>query len=244
MSIKISGLKKSLGGKEVLRGVDLEIMQGETMVVMGGSGCGKSVLLKHIMGLMEPDSGRIWHGEVELTSLDEKGWIGQRRMISMLFQGGALFDSMSVGGNLSFPLVEFTDKKKDEIKRIVAEKLALVGLSGIEDKMPGDLSGGMKKRVALARAIIMEPKVMLYDEPTTGLDPLTSEVINDLIRDLNKRLGVTAIVVTHDMGSAFKVGDRLAMLHEGVIVETGTAEQIRNSSNDLVRRFVRGSCGA
>ncbi|MBI5360873.1 MAG: ABC transporter ATP-binding protein [Planctomycetes bacterium] len=240
--IKITGLHKNLGGKDVLNGVDLEIKTGETMVILGGSGCGKSVLLKHITGLMAPDSGSIRFDDVELTALDEAGWNRYRLKFGMLFQGAALFDSMSVWNNVAFPLLEFTNKTREDVNRLVEEKLELVGLKEAIHKMPAELSGGMRKRAGLARAIVMEPQIILYDEPTTGLDPIMSDVINRLIRDLNKRLGVTAVVVTHDMESAYFVGDRMAMLYDGRVLETGTPDEMRKSSNDYVRQFINRQC--
>lgn len=241
--IKITGLHKELGGRDVLQGVDLEIKTGESMVILGGSGCGKSVLLKHIVGLIRPDSGSISLDGLELSALDENGWNKHRLKFGMLFQGGALFDSMNVWENVAFPVLEFTSKNREEAGKLVEEKLEMVGLKEAIFKMPAELSGGMKKRVALARAIIMDPQIILYDEPTTGLDPLMSDVINRLIRDLNKRLGVTAVIVTHDMNSANFVADRMAMLHEGRIIEVGTPVEIRNSGNPYVKSFIETGLG-
>ncbi len=239
--IEIRRLVKTLGGRRVLDGVDLDVGPGETLVVMGRSGCGKSVLLKHVIGLMKPDSGSIQVDGVELTRLDERELMQVRRRFGMLFQAAALFDSMTVGENVGLMLAEHTRMSREEIAARVAECLARVGLSGVEGLKPASLSGGMKKRVGLARAIAFRPEIILYDEPTTGLDPVMGDAINELIRALQKQLGVTSVVVTHDMTSAFKVGDRLAMLHGGKIVFTGTPEETRGTRDPLVRQFVEGS---
>lgn len=238
--IEIIDLKKSLGGKQVLKGVNLRVNKGETVVVIGRSGCGKSVLLKHIIGLMKPDSGRVMIDGVEITSLNSDQLIKFRKKMGMLFQGAALFDSLSVWENVGLGLIEHSDLSEAEIREIVSKKLELVGLSGVEDLRPAELSGGMKKRVGLARAIAMEPEIVLYDEPTTGLDPIMADVINQLIRHLQQTLGVTSIAVTHDMVSAMKIGDRIAMLHDGKIIFEGTPDQIRASDNEIVRQFVEG----
>lgn len=239
--IRISGLKKKLGSKQVLNGVDLEIPQGRTLVVMGRSGSGKSVLLKHIMGLMVPDAGSIEVDGTEVVGLSENPLNEVRKRFGFLFQGAALFDSMTVGENIGLMLREHTRMKDDEIAARVAERLSWVGLKGIEDMKPASLSGGMRKRVGLARAIAMDPDYILYDEPTTGLDPVMSDVINRLIRSLQERLGVTSIVVTHDMNSAFHVGDMLSMLHEGRIVYSGTPDEARTTSDALIRQFIEGT---
>lgn len=238
--IEIIDLKKSLGGKQVLKGVNLRVNKGETVVVIGRSGCGKSVLLKHIIGLMKPDSGRVMIDGVEITSLNSDQLIKFRKKMGMLFQGAALFDSLSVWENVGLGLIEHSDLSEAEIREVVSKKLELVGLSGVEDLRPAELSGGMKKRVGLARAIAMEPEIVLYDEPTTGLDPIMADVINQLIRHLQQTLGVTSIAVTHDMVSAMKIGDRIAMLHDGKIIFEGTPDQIRASDNEIVRQFVEG----
>ena len=239
--IEIRGLRKRLGTKQVLDGVDLEVRQGETMVVMGRSGTGKSVLLKHIIGLMTPDAGSIEVDDVDIANLPERDLNEVRRHFGMLFQGAALFDSLTVGENVALPLREHTRMKNDEVLRRVAERLEWVGLKGVEDMKPASLSGGMKKRVGLARAIAMDPKYVLYDEPTTGLDPIMADVIDKLIRSLQKRLGVTSIVVTHDMSSAFKVADRMALLNDGRVVFLGSVEEVRTTQDPLVRQFVEGS---
>jgi len=238
--IRISGLKKSFGGKVVLDGVDLSIERGETRVIIGRSGEGKSVLLKHVIALLEPDEGTIEVGGVRLDWRDKRSIARIRSMVGMLFQGAALFDSFNVRENVAFGLVEQGRLNREEIDRIVEEKLELVNLKGAGSLMPSELSGGMKKRVGLARALAAEPEVMLYDEPTTGLDPITADVINTLIRDMQRKLGVTSLVVTHDMTSAFKVADRISMLYRGKIIETGTPDEIRNTENPIVRQFVLG----
>ncbi len=239
--IRIRGLKKKLGSKQVLNGVDLEIDKGRTMVVMGRSGSGKSVLLKHIMGLMVPEEGSIDVDGVNVVGLGERELNETRKRFGFLFQGAALFDSLSVGENIGLMLREHTRMKASEIAARVAERLEWVGMKGIEEMKPASLSGGMRKRVGLARAIAMDPDYILYDEPTTGLDPVMSDVINRLIRSLQQRIGITSIVVTHDMNSAFHVGDELAMLHEGRIVFTGTPDEARTTRDPLIRQFIDGT---
>lgn len=239
--IEIHGLKKRLGGKQVLDGVELEVRQGETMVVMGRSGTGKSVLLKHIIGLMTPDSGTIEVDDRNIASLNERDLNEVRRHFGMLFQGAALFDSLTVGENVALPLREHTGMKEAEVRARVAERLEWVGLKGVEEMKPASLSGGMKKRVGLARAIVMDPQYVLYDEPTTGLDPIMADVIDQLIRSLQKRMGVTSVAVTHDMASAFKIADRIALLNEGRVVFLGSVEDVRTTKDPLVRQFVEGS---
>jgi len=238
--IRIIDLEKSFGPKEVLRGVNLDICTGETMVVIGQSGSGKSVLLKLLIGLLKPERGDIFIGDLNVTALAAEERQKAARMFGMLFQGGALFDSMTVGQNVAFGLERYCDLSPDEKRALVAESLAKVGLRGIENLMPSELSGGMKKRVGLARAIAYRPEIILYDEPSTGIDPIRADAINELINVLKKEYGVTSIVITHDMVSAYKVGDRIAMLYEGRILETGTPEEIRNSTNDVVRQFING----
>jgi len=238
--IEIIDLRKSLGGHEVLTGVNLKIARGETVVVIGRSGCGKSVLLKHIIGLMKPDGGRIVVDGVEVTSLKGDDLYQFRKRFGMLFQGAALFDSLSVWENVGLGLLEHTDLGESEIRKRAREKLALVGLTDIEDAHPAELSGGMKKRVGLARAIAMDPEVVLYDEPTTGLDPIMADVINQLIQTLQATLKITSIAVTHDMKSAYKIGDRLAMLYGGKIVFEGTPDEIMRTRDEAIRQFVEG----
>ncbi|MEO5617068.1 MAG: ABC transporter ATP-binding protein [Candidatus Eisenbacteria bacterium] len=239
--IKIRDLKKRLGTKQVLDGVNLEVEKGETLLVMGRSGTGKSVLLKHIIGLMTPDAGSIEVDGVELVGLRENELNAVRRRFGMLFQSGALFDSLTVGENIALPLREHTELSEADIQTRVAERLEWVGLTGVENMKPASLSGGMKKRVGLARAIAMDPQYVLYDEPTTGLDPIMADVIDQLIRSMQKRMGVTSVVVTHDMASAFKVADRMALLNDGRVVFLGTPEEVRTTKDPLVRQFVEGS---
>jgi len=239
--IRIRGLKKRLGRKQVLDGVDLDIPTGRTVVVIGRSGTGKSVLLKHVIGLMTPDEGAIEVDGREVVGLKEREMNEVRKRFGLLFQGGALFDSLTVGENVGLPMREHTSLPDAEVRRRVAERLDWVGLNGVEDMKPASLSGGMRKRVGLARAIAMDPAYILYDEPTTGLDPIMSDVINRLIRSLQQRIGVTSVVVTHDMASAYHVGDELAMLHEGRVVFTGTPDEARQTTDPLVRQFIEGS---
>jgi len=239
--IRINNVHKSFVGNRVLRGVNLEIKEGETITIIGGSGCGKSVLLKHIVGLLRPEVGEIEIDGQEITRLGMEELAEVQKKFGMLFQGAALFDSLTVGENISFGLRMLTDLDEREIRRMVSEKLSLVGMEGIEQLMPAELSGGMKKRVALARAIAMNPKYILYDEPSTGLDPIMADVINNLILDLQKKLNITSIVVTHDMVTAYKVSDRIAMLYQGRIEEIRTPEEIKETKNSVVRQFITGS---
>jgi phospholipid/cholesterol/gamma-HCH transport system ATP-binding protein len=239
--IRIRGLKKRLGTRQVLDGVDLDIAAGETVVVMGRSGAGKSVLLKHIIGLMTPDAGSIEVAGQEIAGLGERELDGVRRRFGMLFQGAALFDSLTVGENVGVGLREHQRLDDAEVRLRVAQRLEWVGLAGVEAMKPASLSGGMRKRVGLARAIAMDPQYILYDEPTTGLDPIMADAIDQLIRSLQKRLGVTSVVVTHDMISAYKVADRMAMLHDGKVVFTGSPDETRTTTNPMVRQFVAGS---
>jgi phospholipid/cholesterol/gamma-HCH transport system ATP-binding protein len=239
--IELVSLYKSFGSLQVLRGVNLAVEKGESMTVIGGSGSGKSVLIKHIIGLLFPDKGKIIIDGQVLNELDEFDLNELRKKFGMLFQGAALFDSLNVWENVGFSLKQHTKLSNTEIRKIATEKLALVGLKDVEDKMPSELSGGMKKRVGLARAICMDAEIILYDEPTTGLDPITADSINDLIVDLRKKLGVTSVAITHDMQSAYKISDRIAMLYKGEIQEIGTPDQIRNTTNPIVRQFITGS---
>lgn len=239
--IRIVDLHKAFGAKVVLDGANLEIQKGESMVVIGGSGTGKSVMLKHIMGLMQPDSGDVYIDDVDISRLDDRQLYAVRRRFGMLFQMAALFDSLSVWENVGFALLRDRKMPEDEVKRIAIEKLRLVGLVGVEDLMPAELSGGMKKRVGLARAIAYDPEVILYDEPTTGLDPIMADAINDLIIEMRERLSVTSVTITHDMQSAYKIADRIAMLYKGKIIEIGTPDEIKATSNPIVRQFISGS---
>jgi phospholipid/cholesterol/gamma-HCH transport system ATP-binding protein len=238
--IRIINLCKSFGEKKVLQGVNLEIQQGETMVIIGQSGSGKSVLIKHLIGILKPDSGEIYIDGVEITQLREEERQKISKKFGMLFQGSALFDSLTVEQNVSFGLERYTDCSQEEIKRIVRESLEQVGLRGVEYLMPYELSGGMKKRVGLARAIAYNPEIILYDEPSTGIDPIRADAINELINTMKRNMCVTSIVITHDMVSCYKVADRIAMLYDGKIIEIGTPEEIRESKNPFVQQFILG----
>lgn len=238
--IELRNLQKSFARIVVLDGIDLRIAKGESIVIIGASGSGKSVMLKHIVGLLKPEAGEVWFDGQRIDDLPERQVMRIRERFGFLFQMGALFDSLTVADNVAFPLVEHTQLPPDQIQSRVRHKLEMVGLPQIGQKMPGELSGGQRKRVALARAIALEPDVILYDEPTTGLDPVRSDVINELILKLKRELNITSIVVTHDMNSAFKVGDRIVMLHEGKIHFDGTPDQVRASDDPVVKRFVIG----
>jgi phospholipid/cholesterol/gamma-HCH transport system ATP-binding protein len=238
--IEIRELIKSFNDNPVLRGVNLTIRTGESIVIIGRSGCGKSVLLKLITGLLKPDNGSILIDGEDLPKLDEKDLYRVRRKFGVLFQSAALFDSMTVMDNVALGLKEHTSLAPDEIDHVVREKLNMVGLPNVENLKPAELSGGMKKRVGLARALAIEPQYVLYDEPTTGLDPIMADIINSLILRLNNELDVTTIVVTHDIVSAYKVADRIVMLHRGIIQFDGTPEEVKNTDNDVVRQFVEG----
>lgn len=239
--IEIIGVHKSFNGYKVLDNVNLTIERGKTKVIIGRSGCGKSVLLKHIVGLLMPDAGIVKVEGTAINKLTEKELNRVRMRIGMLFQGGALFDSLTVAENVGFVLDEYTDLDKGMIAERVKESLSLVGLHGIEEVMPSELSGGMKKRVALARAICMRPEIILYDEPTTGVDPITADAINELIRELQHKLQITSVVVTHDMTSAYKVADQVAMLYQGRIIVDGTPDEIKNTHNPIVKQFITGA---
>ncbi len=238
--IRYVDLHKAFGPKAVLRGVTLDVAQGETLVVLGGSGSGKSVLIRHTVGLHRPDRGEVWVDGTEITGLDEDELIETRKKVGFLFQAGALFDSMTVYENVSFALHEHTDWDEERVRARVHEVLTLVELEDVDDLMPSDLSGGMRKRVALARAVVLAPRAVLYDEPTTGLDPITANTINDLIKSLQERLGITSIVVTHDIHSAFSVGNRIAFLYDGTIRFHGTTAEAREAREPLLRNFLQG----
>jgi phospholipid/cholesterol/gamma-HCH transport system ATP-binding protein len=238
--IEVRGLTKSIGPQEILRGVDLTVAKGETLVIIGRSGGGKSVLLKHLIGLMTPDAGEIRIDGENIIGLTERQLAAIRRKVGILFQGGALFDSMTVEENIAFPLHEAGERDSRKIAEKVREVLEVIELEGEEKKMPVNLSGGMKKRVGLARSIIRRPSCVLYDEPTAGLDPVVSDSINRLIRRLQKRYGVTSIVVTHDMKSAFHVADHIAYLHEGRIYFYGTTAELEISNDPLIQDFMLG----
>jgi len=240
-AIRCQGVTKTFRDKAVLRGIDLDVTSGETLVLLGGSGSGKSVLLKHLNGLLRPDEGSVEVQGTRLETLDEDALVPVRRQVSMLFQQGALFDSLSVGENVAFPLREHRMLPPDKIPARVAEALAMVGLEKSEQLMPSELSGGMRKRAALARALVLEPRVLLYDEPTTGLDPVVAAKINHLIRDLQRQLGLTSVVVTHDLASAFYVADRLAFLYEGRIRFVGTPAEARATTDAPLHEFLNAS---
>lgn len=230
---------KRFDGEDILRGLTLHIRKGEALVILGGSGTGKTVILKHIVGLLSPDRGRIYVNERDITGYDENQLLTVRRKVGFLFQNSALFDSMSVFDNVAFPLREHTRLLEDEIERKVKEKLKLVGLEGTDWMMPDKLSGGMKKRVALARAIILEPEALLYDEPTTGLDPITTKWVNTLMRNLHERLRITSVIVTHNIQSAMSVADRIAFLYRGRIKFVGTPKEIKNCGDHIVQEFLK-----
>jgi phospholipid/cholesterol/gamma-HCH transport system ATP-binding protein len=238
--IVVRGLTKQLAAQEILRGVDLIVEAGETLVIIGRSGAGKSVLLKHLVGLMTSDAGEIWIDGKNIIGLSERELAPIRRKVGILFQGGALFDSMTVEENIAFPLYEAGERNPQKIAQQVHEMLEVIELEGQEEKMPVNLSGGMKKRVGLARAIIRRPSCVLYDEPTSGLDPIVSDSINRLIRRLQKHFQVTSIVVTHDMKSAFHVADHIAYLHEGRIYFYGTPAELQRSGDRLIQDFLLG----
>ncbi|MBN2694877.1 ABC transporter ATP-binding protein [bacterium] len=237
--ISVKNLSKKFENNHVLKGVSLDIGENEIFVVLGGSGSGKSVLIKHIMGLMRPDSGEIFVDGVDITRCSSKEMLPIRKKFGMLFQYSALFDSMSVKDNIAFPLREHTSTKEKDITRIVAEKLSLVGLSGIEGMFPADLSGGMRKRVALARAIVLEPSVIVYDEPTSGLDPLMARTVDDLIVETQNKLKITSIIISHDIPSAFRIADRIAIIYKGEIVAYGKPDDIKKSKHEYVVDFLK-----
>jgi phospholipid/cholesterol/gamma-HCH transport system ATP-binding protein len=240
-SIVIDSVSKRLGAKQVLNGVSLSVAPGESVAIIGRSGTGKSVLLKHVVGLLQPDEGTVRVEGIDVPSLGVKDLLELRKQMGMLFQGGALFDSLTVGENVGLPLREHTHVNDAQVELVVKEKLHLVGLDGVGSMRPSNLSGGMKKRAALARALALNPKIMLYDEPTTGLDPITADLINRLIRRLQERLKITSIAVTHDMRSAYHIADRIAMLHEGRIHAIGTPSEIQATTDPAVRQFIEGS---
>lgn len=241
--ICIRGLTQSFGDNEVLRGVDLDIYRGETLVILGGSGCGKSVLIKHLPGLLQPTGGSITVDGVEITGLPERELGPIRRQMGVLFQGGALFDSLTVGGNVAFPLRESGWKDEAKIAERVAEALEIVHLAGEEDKLPPDLSGGMRKRAALARAIVHKPGCVLFDEPHTGLDPINADAIDHLIKDLQRNQGVTNIVITHELRSVFRIADRIVFLEKGRIHWTGIAAELQATKDPILRAFIDGDSG-
>ena len=241
VQIRVRGLKKRFGEHQVLRGVDLDIERHKINIVIGGSGQGKSVLLKHLIGLIKPDEGRILVDGVDIVPLKDYQLNELRRKFGMLFQYAALFDSLTVEENVAFPLVEHTKTPKKEIRGLVRAQLEALGLSGIEKKYPSELSGGMRKRVGLARALILRPEILLYDEPTTGLDPVATKNVDDMILDTARRFGVTSVVISHDMASTFRIGDRISMLHQGKIVVSGTASDVLASDHPQLRQFLEAS---
>jgi len=238
--IAVRALAKKIGQQEILRGVNLQVSSGETLAIIGRSGGGKSVLLKHIVGLMQPDTGEIWIDGQNITGMNERELGAVRQKVGILFQGGALFDSMTVEDNITFPLREAGERDPKVLRTKVQEMLEVMEMEGEENKMPVSLSGGMKKRVGLARSIIRRPSCVLYDEPTSGLDPVVADSINRLIRRLQQRFGMTSVVVTHDMKSAFDVSDRIAYLHEGRIYFHGTASALQQSNDPLIQDFLLG----
>ena len=239
--IKADNVVKKFADRTILNGITLDIYRGETFVIMGGSGCGKSTLLRHLIGALKPDSGKVYLLGKDLTALNEDQMDAVRKKIGMCFQSAALFDSMTVGENVSLPLREHTKLEKSVIDTVVKMKLEMVGLRGFEALMPSQLSGGMRKRVGLARAIAMDPEIIFYDEPTAGLDPIVAGVIDKLILDLSRKLSITSVVVTHDMKSVFSISDRVAMLYEGRVLEVGKPEEIKKSKNQMVQQFISGS---
>lgn len=236
--IKLENLYKSFNSHKVLQGLSLDIPTGAITVILGPSGIGKSVLLKIMIGLLKPDSGRVLVDNTDITQLDPHELNDMRRKFGMLFQNAALFDSLTVEENVAFPLKEHTKKSEKEIRQIVREKLSLVGLEQATEKHPAELSGGMRKRVGLARAIALEPEIILYDEPTTGLDPLTCEAINELIVTMQKKLHITSVIISHDIESTFQVAHQVAMIHDGRIIELGSPEVFKQSRNAFVQRFI------
>lgn len=239
--IEIINVSKSFNGHKVLDNLNLTLNAGETTVIIGRSGCGKSVLLKHIIGLLRPDSGQVIVDGKDISRMDEKELNLMRMRFGMLFQGAALFDSLNVFENVAFGMIEHTSTKPSEMRKRVKECLSLVGLKDIEEKKPAELSGGMRKRVGLARAICLRPAIMLYDEPTTGVDPIMGDAINDLIVELHNKLNVTSIAVTHDMTSAYKIADRIAMLYNGKIIDVGKPDEIKGSKDPIVKQFITGA---
>lgn len=238
--IEIVKISKSFNEHKVLNGLSLKINNGSTCVIIGRSGCGKSVLLKHIVGILKPDSGSVLVDGKEINKLRDKELNAMRMKIGMVFQGGALFDSLTVGENVGFGLIEHLHMDTKQLLERVEEALCMVDLCGIGNLMPSELSGGMKKRVALARAICIKPDLILYDEPTTGVDPITADSINELIKTLHDRLKITSVVVTHDMKSAYRVADRIAMMYQGKIIIEGTPSEIQNTDDAVAHQFING----
>ncbi|MHC4885743.1 MAG: ABC transporter ATP-binding protein [Planctomycetota bacterium] len=238
--IRFDDVHKCFGTHRVLNGLSFSVSKGVTVVIIGESGTGRSVTLKKLLGLLKPDSGQVLFQGRNIPEMDEMELVELRSHFGMVFQMAALFDSLTVGENVAFGLERNGTHSPEEIREVVASTLGAVGLPGIEEKMPAELSGGMKKRVGLARAVAMGPEVLLYDEPTTGLDPIMADAINDLILTTQKKYHVTSIVVTHDMASAYKIGDRIMMFHQGKVVGTGTPDEIRSSDNPMIQQFING----
>ncbi|KAB2653545.1 MAG: ATP-binding cassette domain-containing protein [Verrucomicrobia bacterium] len=234
VSVQVRGIRRSYGAQEVLNGIDLDVRPGEIFVIMGASGSGKSVLLRHIIGLEAPDEGEILINGESIHSVD----VASKYRMALVFQSGALLNSLTVGDNVGLYLSEHRLKSPDEIRKIVLDKLEVVGLKGTEDKLPSELSGGMRKRAAIARALVIEPELILYDEPTSELDPVSSVVIGEEIYKLNKRIGVTSLVVSHDRDLAFGIADRIAVMHEGEIVALGSPDEVKRSHNPIIRKFI------
>jgi len=236
--IEVVDLYKSFGSNQVLRGVNLAVEEGSTCVIMGASGSGKTVLMKHLIGLLKPERGQVLVEDEDIVPMGPEQLALVRRKFGMVFQGSALFDSMTVFENVSFPLREHTKMTEAEMRDAVRHRLQIVGLNGIEDKYPADLSGGMRKRVGLARAIVLDPKIVLYDEPTTGLDPITTDYVDQMIIDAKRALGVTSVVISHDVASSFKVGDTIAFLTDGKIVAQLPPKKLRQSQHPAVKLFL------
>jgi phospholipid/cholesterol/gamma-HCH transport system ATP-binding protein len=239
--IRLVEVHKAFGDKEVLAGFTLDVREGETMVIIGYSGTGKSVAIKHIVGLLDPDEGEVWVDNQRVDTMARRDLYAMRSKIGYVFQFAALFDSLNIGDNVAMGLRRSSGLSEREIQQRVAETLDLVDLPGVQSKFPAELSGGMRKRVGIARAIALRPKYMLYDEPTTGLDPVTSAVIDDLMVRMREKLGVTSIVITHDMKSAFTVGSRIAMLYQGRVRQVGTVDEIKRTQDPVVRQFIEGN---
>ena len=237
--IQVVDLYKSFGGNAVLQGINLAMPAGSTTVILGGSGSGKTVMMKHLIGLLKPDRGQVLIEGEDIVPLDVNGLERVRTKFGMVFQSAALFDSMTVYENVSFPLREHTKMPEEQVRELVRKKMEIFGLRNIDDKFPADLSGGMRKRVGLARAIVLDPKIVLYDEPTTGLDPITTDYVDEMILQAKRELGVTSVVISHDIASAFNVADQIAFLHKGVIVEQGPPAQLRGSEHPAVKVFLQ-----
>jgi phospholipid/cholesterol/gamma-HCH transport system ATP-binding protein len=236
--IQVRGLHKAFGQNRVLTGIDLDVEEGTTCVILGGSGSGKTVLMKHMIGLLKPDQGQVFVDGEDIVPLGPQALERVRRKFGMVFQGAALFDSMTVFENVAFPLREHTKLSEDEMRAVVRKKLDLMGLRDIEERFPADLSGGMRKRVGLARAIVLDPKIVLYDEPTTGLDPITTAYVDEMILAAKRELNVTSVVISHDIASAFKVADQIAFLHQGRILEHGPPQRLRASQSPPLKLFL------